>query len=316
MKSNIVKKSQPLITAAFNLGTREQDLLTLMFKELKSKNYKVDEKNFHEKEVQTEFKFTTNQLREQFKLSKSGLYKMLDKATDSAMGKMASIKDPSSNKFEKFTLISYARFENGQLHLRVDKSTAALMLNYSKGFAVVDFDLSIKLAGAYEKRILDFISLNKKEDRVYSIGEFCRMMDVKISDFKSFDSFRKSVLEKPVKRLMTTSNGLWTAKEGYPKGYTISKTGRSHRDTDKITFKLQYNDPNKKSKVDMKFIFEDSEFISVGIVYDTLVNQFDESKTLEEHGLDKPSILNFMNHIFDDPKYQSVMPQLTILMNK
>lgn len=238
-----VKKSHHLITAGFSLSAREQDIVTLIFKALKRSADDVKFSKDEGKSIQTEFTFSLNQLMEHFSLSRQGLYDMLDVATNGIMGKVASVKDIEKQSFEKFSLCTYARFEDGVLILRVDSHTARHMLDYTKGYAEIDFKLSLALTGEYEKRLLDIISRFKVKDFTCSLGEFYRMFDTSPKDYRDFDSFRKTVIERPLKRLIQRSDGMWQAADDKKLGYQLDKVGRSYKDTDKITFKMKFNEP-------------------------------------------------------------------------
>lgn len=230
-------------------------MITLIFKDLK-KEYDNEKFGGEGKgvvdvnDVKTEFSFTTKQLQEHFDLSRQGLYDLLDVATDGVMGKVAKVKHIDKKSFEKLSLCSYAKFENGVLTLRVDKETARHMLDYSKGFAEVDFKLSLAMTGEYEKRILDLISRFKKKGNYFkcSLGEFYRMMEVKPSDYSSFTVFRRTVIERPLERLIEKADGVWTATDTKGLGYEIKKDGRSYKDFDTITFKMKYVEPIAKEQ--------------------------------------------------------------------
>lgn len=62
--------------------------------------------------------------------------------------------------------------------------------------------------------------------------------------------FRRIVLDKPLKQIIERSNGVWTPKKGYQKGYHIDTVrGRKMTDKNIITFKMKYNEPVKEAEV-------------------------------------------------------------------
>lgn len=279
--STTVKKSHHFITAGFSLSAREQDMITLIFKALKRSADNVKFSEDEDNDIQTEFTFSTNQLTEYFSLSRQGLYDMLDVATNGVMGKVASVKDTDKKTFEKFSLCTYAKFNDGVLTLRVDRHTANHMLDYTKGYAEVDFKLSLALTGEYEKRLLDIISRFKTDNFTCSLGEFYRMLGTNPDNYVDFKSFRKTVIERPLKRLMQRSYGMWAAKDEKGLGYTLDKKGRSYKDTDKITFNMKYNNPEKflskpEKQISIESAIKDEIDLAINVFKTVIIYQVGE----------------------------------------
>ena len=105
------------------------------------------------------------------------------------------------------------------------------------------------------------------------------------------------------------------AKKGFPKGYIIEKSGRSYKDTNKITFKLLYCPPKESLKVNAAQDTKETGVLPLEIVYDTLKNQYDGTQSIDELGLDKESIGNFMMNIGSSAKYAELAPILIKFIN-
>lgn len=232
-----IKKSHHFISARMSLSPREQDLLSLMILGLKKEADKIKFTKANEK-IPTSFIFHTNELCEHFSMTRQGLYKTLDDATSSVMGRFAEIKNNEIQSFEKVSLCSYAEFKNGVLRLSVTEEAAHYMLDYSKGFGEIDLKLLLSFKGGYEKRILELISRFKTIDYSTSLNELCFMLGTDFRKFKRFDVFKNTVLIKPIKNIVKNSNGVWKVKEGFKYGFIISKKGRSYQPEDKLTFKM------------------------------------------------------------------------------
>jgi plasmid replication initiation protein len=245
-----------------SLSPREQDLLSLMILGLKKEYDKVHFSG-DESDIPTSFAFGTDELCEKFSMTRHGLYSALDSATSSVMKRFVEIKNDENKTFEKVSLCSYARFENGVLRLSVTKEAASYMIDYSKGFAEVDLELLLSFRGAYEKRILELISRFKFSDYTTSIGELCLQLGANFEAFERFDVFKNTVLVKPINNIVKKSNGVWVKKEGYPYGFELSKKGRKYQKGDNITFKMQSNQKvisltdDIKQKVDDRYNFVD-----------------------------------------------------------
>ncbi len=160
------------------------------------------------------------------------------------VGKQAIVKSIVSkgekSKVKVLTLCSYGEYDSGQLTLHIDKITAHYMLDYSKGFSEIDFKLSLSLSGAHEKRLLDLLSRFKHSQYTCSLGEFYALLGNDPSHYASFTVFRRTVLDKPLKRLMKKSGGAWVATDDKGLGYTLSKTGRSYTDTSRLTLTMKF----------------------------------------------------------------------------
>tara|TARA_B100001094_G_C18122783_1_gene767806 strand:- start:304 stop:1032 length:729 start_codon:yes stop_codon:yes gene_type:complete len=237
-----VKKPHSFITSKMRLTAREQDLLTLAVKKIKLSSdqyFFKHQKNVTKETIKTAFSFTTQELSQLFHVTPSALYHTLDEVTDSLINKPIFLKNPDMQEFEKIVLFSNIKYRCGVLTLEVSQSTALMMLDYSKGFGEIDLKILLKLNGGYEKRILDLISRfkNKREFQC-SIDELAEMLGTQRDNYKLFSNFRRVVIERPLQNIIQKSNGVWTAKKDFPKGYHLIKKGRH---CSGIIFKMHYN---------------------------------------------------------------------------
>ena len=250
--NDVIKKSHQFVTARLQLTAREQDFVTLLMKAVKKSaddiKYSLDDvnENFEYERIPTKFLFTTTELANLFQVTPSALYHSLDELTDSLMGKVAYLKNPEKGSFEKAVLFSDVSYYKGILTLEVSRSTAAKMLDYSNGFAEIDLKLLFSLKGAYEKRILEILSRFKNQrDFKVSIDDYSLMIGSSRDRYKTFSDFRKVVIERPLLKIITKSNGVWTPKDDAKKGYELVKKGRSYSH---IIFKMQWNEPTSKKE--------------------------------------------------------------------
>ena len=237
MKISEVKKSHYMIEARFHLTPRQLDILTLLFLELKRSADKI--KFGNEQILKTKFEFTTKDLMNFFRLSRDATYELMKILAKNMKGEKARVKQANS-QIKKLTLCSYTKYNDGQLILRIDKATADCMLDYSKGFAVVDLTLSLALNGAYEKRLLDLISRFKDRQYTCLLSDFYALMGANPSNYASFTVFRRTVLGKPMKRLIKQSKGMWVATDDRGLGYTLSKAGRSYTNKSRLRLTVKY----------------------------------------------------------------------------
>ncbi|MGD6739380.1 replication initiation protein (plasmid) [Photobacterium leiognathi subsp. mandapamensis] len=248
---DVVKKAHHLITGRMSFTAREQDLVTLLVRAVKQEadkqRYSVgNNEEYDLQKIPTKFFFSTKELTSLLNVTPSALYHTLDDVTTSIMGKVAYIKNPEKNSFEKAVLVTRAKYENGTLMLGIDRDTAGTMLDYSQGFAEIDLRLLLSLRGGYEKRLLELISRFKNHrDYTCKLDDFYEMVGAHRDQFKDFTIFRRTVIEKPLQRLITQSNGVWTPKDDAKKGYELVKNGRNYSH---IIFKMQWNEPTKKPK--------------------------------------------------------------------
>ena len=240
----IVKKSHHMVTAKFSITAREQDILTLIFKELKRSADSI--KYGTELELKTEFQFTTKDLVDYLGIGRDTAYELMATIAKGMVGKQAIVKaiaaKNENSKIKVLTLCSYGEYDGGQLTLRIDKTTAHYMLDYGKGFAEIDFKLSLSLKGVHEKRLLDLISRFKYDQYTCFLGEFYALLGVNPKHYSSFTVFRRTVLDKPLKRLIDKSNGAWIATDEKGLGYELSKIGRSYTNRSRLTLTMKFVD--------------------------------------------------------------------------
>ncbi|MCX8941282.1 replication initiation protein [Vibrio parahaemolyticus] len=248
MKTEKVLKPHHAITARVVFTGREQDLMTLAYRAVKKEYDRIvfSGQSFHWTDFKSEYNFTAEELMDLFSLSKQGLYDAIDASTDGIMNKTVVMKFPDEKSFDKVNLIRRARFRDGVLTLKLEEELIRYFVDYSKGFSEIDLRLLLSLDGVkgFDKRILELISRFKNE-KEYSltIGELSQMLGQNLSDYARAQNFFLSALDRPIKRIVKQSDGIWTTKKGFPKGYVVKKSGRSYKDIDVITFKMKYNEP-------------------------------------------------------------------------
>lgn len=252
-KTETVKKPHHAITARMSFSGREQDLMTLAYRAVKREHDRV---TFSGDDIdwgkfQDEYTFTSEELSNLFSLSKQGLYDAIDQSTTAVMSKVVELHLPNKKGFKKYNLIRSASFEDGLLTIKIEDELLKYFVDYSKGFSEIDLKLLLSLKGekGYDKRILELIS-RFKNDKEYSVtlGEFCAKVDSHFTSYKRPQYFFESVLDAPIKRIVTASNGMWEPKSRHGKGYSVKKSGRSYKDSDVLTFKMKYNPPKAKQE--------------------------------------------------------------------
>lgn len=314
MDNNKVIKSHFLTHNKFHekkLTPMEMNLVTLAAKKLNSESYRLKQKKISRLTLQYSFK--RQELTTFFGLANiEALARSLKFSCISIQKKLVLIEN--GQDWETFHLLTGASYKRGILKFQIPNNTAERMLDYAKGYSEIDLRLSLSLPSIQEKCILDFIR-QFKDDRDFEITlkEYCEIIG---SDFNSntrFSTFRSSHIEKPIKRLIEASNGMWSVKEGYPKGFTISKTGRAYKPIDKITFKMSYNGPQEtKPNVEELKITSDT-------VYQTLIELKDAGgvgqSTAEDLGLTINAIVEFLQVAAFNDLYRAEMGNAGLLLS-
>lgn len=262
----IVKKSYQVVTARMALDANEQNLLTLLVKELKlaATNYREDQirvaKNnglpiLSEIEINPDdlpsiFEFELSELANVFGVTDSALSKTLDTTTTKMMQRVITWPLEHGG-FYKEQLLGPSKYikRKGKLSLQLHPRSKVAILEETRGVSIIDLKLSLSLKGGYEKRILDMISTFKnKRDFETSFSDFCEMVGSSPDDYKNggLSDFRKVVIERPLKRIFKASNDAWEATDEKKKGYELIKSGRVVK---KIVFKVKYNDFNSAKDI-------------------------------------------------------------------
>jgi hypothetical protein len=308
MYKDKVTKSHFLVNSRFNLTAREKDLVTLAMKRLNNEAFRLKEKKIPR--LTLSYSFKRQELIDFFgEKDIIALAKSLKTACRTIMEKVGKIEN--GNNWEFYHLLTGASYKNGILKFQIPENTSQKMLDFSKGYSDPDLRLSLELPSIQEKCILDFIH-QFKDGREFSISlaKYGEIVGKSIKDFKIFSDFRRIHIETPIKRLLDRANGLWKVKRGYPKGYVISRAGKSYKDDDIITFKLRYVKPREKSKP----IDEKDFIIELDSVFNTINSSDCYEKTYSDLGLNMASLTNFQQHIFDKPEYASAFTKLGMLM--
>lgn len=256
MKPTTITKSHPLITAKMSFTAKEQDLLNLILVSLKKeanaqkktsklKNLPVSDKNdgVHIDKLSLQYEYTRQELLDLLEVTPKRLTAYLDEATDELMEKVATVRNPNTGEYRKYKLVGFSSWEANVLTLSIDKEVAEVLLNYSAGFAVIDFKLMFALKNKNEKRILDLISRFKGKKNTFfkcRIKDLCEMLGVSYGDYANYNSFRIAVLSQPLARIIKASNGLWEYMPDCKTGIKIYKKGRSTTENDFVELRVRY----------------------------------------------------------------------------
>ena len=99
---------------------------------------------------------------------------------------------------------------------------------------------------------------------------------------------------------------MWISKKGFPKGYTISKTGRAYKPTDIITLKLQYVPPREA-----KTTAEPTEQMLIGeqgLTLDFIAKQIERyamtAKATGDMGLTEDEVMDFYDEATNKDEYK------------
>lgn len=259
-----ITKPHSIIMAKMKLSAKEQDLLSLLIMKVKgaSDSLKVEHGVFdpikpesldkiptifdiHVSELSRIFGMSARSIVKRKRNAKTGELELsaLEKACQSIRDQDIMIRSESS--WQGRRLVSDAMFVDGILTLETTRTMAAIMLDFgvkNNSFGMMDMSLYFGLGGAYEKRLLEFISRFKNQnDFKITLSEFCDIIGATPSDYKTMAIFRRNTLEKPLARLIRESDGMWVSQEDHPKGFFLKRGAKAN---DLITFKMQYNNLN------------------------------------------------------------------------
>lgn len=247
------------------LDANEQNLLTLLVRELKfaATNYREkiirehqsnglsipDDIKIQINELPSSYEFQLSELAKTIDVSNGALSKTLDETTTKMMQRV--ILWPLDNGgFHKEQLLGPSKYykHEGKLILQLHPRTKQAILEETRGVSIIDLRLSLSLKGGYEKRILDMISTFKNSrDFEVDFLAFQEMVGSKTKDYsRGLSGFREAVLDKPLKRIFKSSNGVWSPTDDKKKGYELIKKGRLVK---KIIFKVRYSDPDFEKDV-------------------------------------------------------------------
>ena len=275
LKPITITKSHQLVTAHLEFTAKETDifhlLLTSLKKETNAQKIANDIKKiprcknndgvFIDKLTLT-YEYTREELLECLNVTPKYLSTYLDEATSKIMKKVAIIRDVKKGNWCKNTLVNTANYVDGVLTLQLNRDIAELLLNYTKGFAIVDFNLMFSLKTTNEKRILDLISRFKNEPRFFRarISEVCNILGVDFKSYASFGSFRATVLAAPLKKIVGNSKGMWVFAKGCKTGIKIDSSGRAADENSFVEFRVDYVDLSKAEITKLKTeVLEDTD---------------------------------------------------------
>ena len=156
-----------------------------------------------------------------------------------------------------------------------------------------------------------------KTDITMTLGELYRILNVDPATYSSFNGFKQTVLDRPLKKIIKVSNGMWQVKEGYPKGYIITRKQQRTQVTDKITFKMHYTEPSpledsaKPLSPAQSSVQSSAPLLTVEQVFKTLTEAPASVRSFAELGIDQRSAEHFWANLMkpDNKHMFGVMPR-------
>lgn len=256
----IVKKSYQVVTARMSLDANEQNLFTLLVRELKLSATDFRERQIRESKIEnlpisddipinaddlpSVFHFTLSELSEVMGVTDSALSQTLEVTTKKMMQRVITWSLENGG-YEMEQLLGPSKYQKGKgiLSMSLHPRTKSAILEETRGVSIIDFRFSLRLKGGYEKRILDMISTFKnKRDFEVEFNAFQDMMGASVNDYaRGLKGFRTTVLDGPLKRIFKESDGAWIPYDEKKRGYELIKVGRIVK---KVVFKVKYNDPD------------------------------------------------------------------------
>ena len=230
------------------LSAREQDVFALLLCEIskaqaKQKKNDVDGINSSLPNV---FIFSEEELMSAFNCSKDNIRKILEPAAKSLQEKRVGYSD--KNGFDYFSPVGRVAYQRGkEFRLEMLPSVVDMISEY-EGFSELDFKLFASLNGRYEKRILRELSRWKDipDKKIkFSIDELRRRLGVEDDKYQRMDAFKARCIDQPMKAILSSAKGVWTATDVDKKGYELIKSGRTYN---YIIFHMKYTSPTALNK--------------------------------------------------------------------
>ena len=157
-------------------------------------------------------------------VSPKGLYQIADEITTGLMMKIVSIKDPNTLQFDKFHVLSRAKYAEGILTLKIawEMNDIFLELQAKKNFTHYELAEFVTLTSTHAQRIYELVKQyqhSKHREREIELSELKMMLGIE-DKYKEFKEFRKYVLNIALKQIeeKTSLRYKW---EGIKKGRKI-----------------------------------------------------------------------------------------------
>ena len=133
----------------------------------------------------------------------------------------ATIKVKIEKGWGYFNVFSFVVFQGGKLQIKFSDDIAPLVYDLTGGcFTKVPLDDIMKLKSVYSIRLLELMLkvINGSQKRKFTYEDLREMLNVKENDYTRMDSFKKKVLDEPIKDINDNTQ--------YLLDYKPTKTGR------------------------------------------------------------------------------------------
>jgi plasmid replication initiation protein len=138
-------------------------------------------------------------------VSPKGLYQIADEITTGLMMKIVSIKDPNTLQFDKFHVLSRAKYAEGILTLKIawEMNDIFLQLQAKKNYTHYELAEFVTLTSTHAQRIYELIKQyqhSKNREREIELSELKMMLGIE-DKYPQFKEFRRKVLDVALKQI-------------------------------------------------------------------------------------------------------------------
>lgn len=237
-KVSMVKKPHNLITAKIHFGVREQNLIQMLMVSVNksaSNDYFNDQKSETKKLV---YEYHVSDIAKAMGIAKSSLTRDCgNESLKAQYGKdknKVTLLEESANKlwnydvwirgdngaWEAHRILQRMSYKNETLLLHLTESYHSEMLKLTeKGFGKIDVGIYYSLKSHVAQRIFELATRFAGMNKVYetTVGNFCEMIGVKLSDYSRPASFRTCCLIRPIDKIMKAAGYEWekVSKDGF-----------------------------------------------------------------------------------------------------
>lgn len=234
-KKNIVKKPHNLITAKIHFGVREQNLIQMLMvsvnKSCSSEYFKKEETSNNNKKLV--YTYSIPEIAKTLGVTKQALTRPSEDKNTTLIEQSALklwnydiwIKD-NNGSFEAHRILQRMKFDGEKLMLHLTESYYAEMLKLTeKGFGKIEVGTYYSLKSHVAQRIFELATRFSGMGKVYevTVGDFCTMIGVELSDYSRVSSFRSCCLKRPIDQIIKLTGDSW--ERVTKDGYTLIKHG-------------------------------------------------------------------------------------------